>query len=505
MKTDAAQSPLVQGVRQKILKELSTGKYPLNEPLPTHRAWASRFQVSTTVVRQALDLLKAEQLLESKEGSYTFLRALPSPELLHKQSAPVRISTWVAGGAKSKDFGKMRKSMVTHQFQSQFRKRYPHVEFEERPIDMRSHEVEMLLVQSILQGPDPVLGNTTQSCLPFLTDHGALAPIPTGHPYLEKVKRGLLEPGTSQGQLRMLPSIASYSMLIFNKPLFRKAGLDPASPPRDWEELVRYAMKISLADGGKPSLHIHDSPTLVTWLMHLACQEDVITTGTRAKPIDWQSPSAKSALGHFAELHRSRLLKVHGPGGPLYLSRCLAGEFGMMVVVGALAETIAFMNQAENFGIAPLPKGPSGQVISLLNIGGKFVNAHATSQQQGMGWEYALAWEEWLHCGEGGSILKNLGVAPHLTSMLKETHADQFAASDLPSDWVSVLEQLEACSLWEPSEADWKKAVLGREMVGLLSSGEELSAEVLSHSFGIVEREAGFGQDGSWALEGMLA
>ena len=39
------------------------------------------------------------------------------------------------------------------------------------------------------------------------------------------------------------------SFLLYRKDMFREAGLDPQNPPKNWDELLEYAEKLTVRDG----------------------------------------------------------------------------------------------------------------------------------------------------------------------------------------------------------------------------------------------------------------
>jgi multiple sugar transport system substrate-binding protein len=53
------------------------------------------------------------------------------------------------------------------------------------------------------------------------------------------------DPVTFNAKLYGAPWLIGTRVLFYNKELFKKAGLNPANPPRTWEELLRYAKKIN--------------------------------------------------------------------------------------------------------------------------------------------------------------------------------------------------------------------------------------------------------------------
>ena len=54
-----------------------------------------------------------------------------------------------------------------------------------------------------------------------------------------------------QGKLMMMPIEGTNLALAYNRDAFRKAGLDPDRPPRDWDEFVEYGKKLTIRKGGR--------------------------------------------------------------------------------------------------------------------------------------------------------------------------------------------------------------------------------------------------------------
>ncbi|MEG9482564.1 FCD domain-containing protein [Mannheimia sp. HC-2023] len=62
----------------KILKEeISQGKYRVGDKLPTEREISERFDVSRTIVREAMVMLEVEKLIEVKKGSGVYVIKIP--------------------------------------------------------------------------------------------------------------------------------------------------------------------------------------------------------------------------------------------------------------------------------------------------------------------------------------------------------------------------------------------------------------------------------------------
>ncbi|MBI4025657.1 MAG: substrate-binding domain-containing protein [Verrucomicrobia bacterium] len=91
MQTREANNLFSRRICDRLAHELVRGKYSLHKPLPTHRQWAKEFGVSTFTVCNALEELKTAGIIESAEGSRTFLRQIPSEQVLMQRLEAARI------------------------------------------------------------------------------------------------------------------------------------------------------------------------------------------------------------------------------------------------------------------------------------------------------------------------------------------------------------------------------------------------------------------------------
>lgn len=64
----------------------------------------------------------------------------------------------------------------------------------------------------------------------------------------------LLQSATWQDTLYAMPMEATSLALLYNRDLFRKAGLDPDHPPENWDELYDYTMKLTQDIDGNGSI-----------------------------------------------------------------------------------------------------------------------------------------------------------------------------------------------------------------------------------------------------------
>lgn len=77
MKTSVHSPRLSEAVHRELERDILEGKLPSGERLPTEHALAEHFSVSRSVVREAVARLKAEGLVEARQGSGTFVARQP--------------------------------------------------------------------------------------------------------------------------------------------------------------------------------------------------------------------------------------------------------------------------------------------------------------------------------------------------------------------------------------------------------------------------------------------
>ena len=100
------------------------------------------------------------------------------------------------------------------------------------------------------KGPDVI--NLFYGWVPKYVDSGYLQPLPQDafpHEEIESEFFPLVEATKLDGEYWTIPTAVRTLALFYNKDLFEEAGLDPNSPPKDWDELQEYAEKLTKADG----------------------------------------------------------------------------------------------------------------------------------------------------------------------------------------------------------------------------------------------------------------
>lgn len=121
-------------------------------------------------------------------------------------------------------------------------------------VSLKDFEIKLRLRFSSGKAPD--VFHAGQSVVAEYAHLGLLAPAP---PYIEE----MVQAHSLNEMIRRAPYFnetcygitadAAWTVLYYNKQMFREANLDPEQPPRTWEELIAYADKLTVRrDDGSP-------------------------------------------------------------------------------------------------------------------------------------------------------------------------------------------------------------------------------------------------------------
>jgi sn-glycerol 3-phosphate transport system substrate-binding protein len=161
------------------------------------------------------------------------------------------------------------------------------------------------------------------------------------------------------GQMLSYPFNSSTTVLNYNKDLFRKAGLDPNTPPKTWPELVGMAAKLKASGVACPFTTSWQTWTQLesfsTWHNTLFATQNNGFGGTNAR-LAFNSPLHVRHIENLANMAQQGLFHYRGRGNkgdaPFY-----SGECAMATASSSTYASIK-KNAKFEFGIAPLPYYP---------------------------------------------------------------------------------------------------------------------------------------------------
>jgi multiple sugar transport system substrate-binding protein len=199
--------------------------------------------------------------------------------------------------------------------------------------------------------------------------------------------KGSKEIVTRDGKMFAMPVNSGVQVLVYNKDLYQKAGLDPEKPATTFDEMVEHSAKISASGEGRFGYYMESAPTSVTggesfpsvlW----AHGGDVISAD--GKSVIVNSPEGVAALTWYTRLVQAKGMPVKQLGGPQVLNDFLTGNVGgILSFPGNVARIAA--SGFKTASTAP-PKGPKP---SQPQLGTGTIMVFDKAKNKEGGWEFA--------------------------------------------------------------------------------------------------------------------
>ncbi len=250
-------------------------------------------------------------------------------------------------------------------------------------------------VTAMAGGKGPDVMHVWISTLPILARQGFIAPL--DH-YLQNwdqkdyIPASVWEPAVVDRKIYGVPRDTYFMVLFYRKDLFRAAGLDPASPPQNWQELVAFAQRLTRIDQGVYGLGL--TPKTSSFLDFVWQNGGELLS--RDEHGRWQarldSPEVLGALKFWRDLKwRYQVLPPNSLPSHEDVAQMFAlGRVAMMM--GVAIELPTLINKygldLADTGITPLPAGPHG--LRASHAGGEvfIINSAIPPARQEAAWKY---------------------------------------------------------------------------------------------------------------------
>jgi multiple sugar transport system substrate-binding protein len=211
-------------------------------------------------------------------------------------------------------------------------------------------------------------------------------------PYFSSIAKSHVDVASYQGKIYAVPHKLDSSVFFYNKDLFKKAGLDPEQPPKNFDEILADARKITALGNGITGFDIAGScgGCGVYTLFPYAWANGASVLSDDGKKVDINNDSFKAIFKLYKQLTDENLVDSSDKtqDGSTWPANFLAGKVGMLPlgspIVGDLLKQTAFQ-----WGVTPL-MSPDGAKTSTF-IGGDVAGISATSTHKAQAWDF-LKW-----------------------------------------------------------------------------------------------------------------
>lgn len=201
----------------------------------------------------------------------------------------------------------------------------------------------------------------------FLTD---LTDQLSADPNQAKVAQAFRDLATYEGRLYGTGFTPDVSILLYNKDLFRKAGLDPESPPRTLAQLEEYATKIHASDPNLFGYYFSGScggcNIFTQAPMMWASGAKLLPASGDDTPMD--GTGVREVLQMLQNLWKNGVIpeSAEADTGSNFQATFETGTIGMQGSGGFAIAALKTNHPEIDFGIAPLPGAAEGQASSFV-------------------------------------------------------------------------------------------------------------------------------------------
>jgi multiple sugar transport system substrate-binding protein len=253
------------------------------------------------------------------------------------------------------------------------------------------------LLPSIAAGKGPDLMAMDSVQLPQYASRGVLEPLDGYYDDQENEADALVSSAVDatewEGERYGVPMNFTTLLLYWNKDMFEEAGLDPESPPADWEEFEEAAKKTTIDENGdgRPEqygLAIADHATIAMWPILFWGNGGGVVNEDGSEAILGE-PETIEAMDRWGSLVRDDKVAPIGLAGA-DADKLFQSKKAAMEIVGPWMTT-GFEDAGIDFGLAPPPEGPAGPVTLGTSVSFA-VNSKTSDEQKEAAQDFVKFW-----------------------------------------------------------------------------------------------------------------
>lgn len=268
-------------------------------------------------------------------------------------------------------------------------------------------------------GNAPDMYTMNYSAVPMKARNGELAPITSfiDQAAWDDLDRRFFDAVTVDGEQYAYPLLYEPSaLLLYRKDYFTAAGLDPASPPTSWDELIETGLALKAADPNVVPFQIAQNAIELSWT---TWSSQYGTAGHLPISDDWSKSEASDAaytplFQFYQDLYAKGViapqpLSPYGDAAPLgegTLAMMANGSWGISLLINQYPDVI------EKLGVAAMPTIDGDSKRASATLGGWTIGVDAKSQKQ----EDAAAAISWL-LAEDTSVPKEYFIGTKFTKL----------------------------------------------------------------------------------------
>ena len=255
---------------------------------------------------------------------------------------------------------------------------FPNITLERQRLPLAKNHQKVLA--AVAAGAPPDLVSNHYYYFSRYAAEGILEPL---EPWFERIGvdpqeafyPSALEIASYDATLYSVPQYIYSRALLYNRDLFRDAGIDPDRPPQTWEELVDYGRRLTVREGddfevaGFRAPRPDESEHMVVYFVMMLWQlgGDILSADRSEATFD--SDHGVRALTYYRDLFTEAQVSTttFGAGTKKEQKPFARGQAGM--IIGGNFDLVFMRNAVADidFGAAVLPRPEGGQSVALID------------------------------------------------------------------------------------------------------------------------------------------
>ncbi|BBH24559.1 sugar ABC transporter substrate-binding protein [Paenibacillus baekrokdamisoli] len=250
--------------------------------------------------------------------------------------------------------------------------------------------------------------------------------------------------GTIDGKVYGIPNNMYTMGLMYNKKLFKAAGLDPDKAPANWDEFVDYAKKLTDPGKNQYGYALLGMDWADWWFEYYVWQAGGDLTTKNADgtvTLDFSKQPTVTALQFYKDLkwkykavQKNIVQDIGDNQKDFFLGRVgmilSASDWFMGAVQGGM--------DLNEVGFSPFPVGPSGKAPSQTGGSYWIINPTVPKERQDAAFTYVAFRNSKESTEKMLKFQSDNGVLPNLLSVRKDVDASQFS-KNVPADLVTSV------------------------------------------------------------------
>jgi len=240
--------------------------------------------------------------------------------------------------------------------------------------------------------PDLLAGDVVR--VPYWVDNGLFTDITdqiSSLDYKDDISGGHLDAGTVDGAMHTVPFVQDISVMVWNKDLYREAGLDPEAGPKSMKEFKEQAQAVAdLKKDGVAGTYFGGNCggcLVFTWFPSLWASGEEVISGDGTEAL-LKSDTAKELYQIYADLYASGAIGAGSKEetGATWTAAFQNGDIGVMQYPNTVVA--AAIDAGVDVGVTAIP-GVDGGTSTFL--GGDAMGISKDSKKVDQAWNF-LAW-----------------------------------------------------------------------------------------------------------------